>query len=522
MNKSKKYVLSIDCGTQSIRGLIFDKMGNLLAKESIIYEIPYESPQINWAERDPRNYLDELCKVTNRLKDNFADLFYELSAVSITTQRDTCVLVDENYDVLRPAILWLDNRKSKKSRSLNPIYSLGTKIIGMKKTVDVFSKETPAHWIMENEPDVWSKTNKYLMLSTYLIYELTGIAADSISAQTGHMPLNYKKQIWDNRWGLKGNIFQIPPKKLYPIYPAGTVVGGISKEAADKTGLREDMPLILAGSDKACETLGTGCQNEEIASVSLGSQATIETASSRYYEVQRFIPPFPSAIPGMYNPEINVYRGFWLVSWFKEQFGEEELRESMLSGKSPEEILNEKIRGIEPGSQGLILQPYWGNELKRPESRGAIIGFNEEHTKYHIYRAIIEGIGYALKEGMLKIEKKSGTEISKVAISGGGAQSDLICQIMSDIFDRRTYKVQTSETSGLGAAICAFVGLNEYRDFSHAIAEMVHISSEFYPDEGRKQIYQELYHKGYSKIYQRLKPVYVELERMQNEDIDNN
>ncbi|QSX08950.1 FGGY-family carbohydrate kinase [Alkalibacter rhizosphaerae] len=519
MNTNGPFVLAVDCGTQSIRGLVFDKKGIIVAQEKLVYDPPYVSDQPEWAERDPALYYEELVQILRTLREKNEKIMESIAGLTITTQRDTTIVLDKDLNVLRPAILWLDKRKIKKARPIHPIYEAGTRIIGMKKTIEDFSKTTPAHWLMENEKNVWKKVHKYVLLSTYLHYKITGKLVDSISAQTGHMPFNFKKQEWEGPFGLKGQIFQIPKKMLYPIHPAGTILGNVSESFAKDSGLAIGLPVLASGSDKACETLGTGCVDEKTASLSLGSQATIETASSRYYEVQPFIPPFPSAIPGIYNPEITVYRGFWMVSWFRDEFAFEEKLASEKMGIPAEELLNQRIDSIEPGSKGLMLQPFWGNELTRPESRGAIIGFSEEHTKYHIYRAILEGIGYALKEGLLKIEAKSKVEVEKISISGGGAQSDIICQMMADIFGRSIYKVQTSETSGLGAAICAFVGLGVYPDFETASKEMIRIVEGYVPDERKKSIYLDLYEGAYKRLYHRLKPIYMAMEKI--DDIDN-
>ncbi len=516
----KKTVLSLDCGTQSIRGMIFDENGNLLAKEKIIYDPPYVSPETDWAERDAFLYWEETGLICKRLNANHPKHFNSVMCIVITTQRDTCVPVDIKGEPLRNAILWMDQRKIANPKPIGRIYSWGTSAVGMKKTIENFSRSCPAHWIMEYESDIWEKTHKYLMLSSFLNYKLTGKFIDSVSGQTGHMPFNYKRQMWDGKWGLKGRVFQIPSQKLCDIVPAGEVIGKITEEAALETGLPVDLPVIASGSDKACETLGTGCVSEEIASVSLGSQATIETTSERYYEVQPFIPPFPSAIDKKFNPEISVYRGFWMISWFKNEFAFREIQKAQVTGEAPEDVLNRGLKMIPPGSDGLMLQPFWGNELTRPESRGSIIGFKEDHTRFHIYRAIIEGIGFALKEGMEKIQKKSNVKIKRAAMSGGGAQSDEICQIMADVLNRETYRVQTQETSGLGAAICAFKGMGVYDSFETAVRAMVKVKDVFSPDRNTSDIYAQLYENGYAKIYKRLKPIYMMMEKIKHEDID--
>ena len=245
---------------------------------------------------------------------------------------------------------------------------------------------------------------------------------------------------------------------------AGGQLGTVSADAARDSGILEGMPVIAAGSDKGCETLGVGCVDETSISLSFGTTATAQTTSRRYYETIPFMPPYPASVKGSYNPEIAVFRGYWMVSWFKKEFAEREAIEAKERGVPPEVVLDEHLEDIPPGSQGLMLQPYWGPGLKMPEAKGSVIGFGDVHTRAHIYRAIIEGIGYALLEGVEHIEHRSGQHVARVMVSGGGSQSNVICQITADLFDRPVVRSETYETSGLGAAINGFVGLGGLRN----------------------------------------------------------
>ena len=178
-----------------------------------------------------------------------------------------------------------------------------------------------------------------------------------------------------------------------------------------------------------------------------------------------------------------------------------------------EEVLNAKMSTIPPGSDGLVLQPYWGPGLSRPLAKGAIVGFSDVHTMTHLYRAIIEGIAYALKEGLESIEKSQKHKIKSLMISGGGSQSDAICQITSDIFGLPVSRVQTFETTSLGAAIATFVGLGEFENVEQAISKMSRVSKTFYPDEKAQKQYEYLYKKVYVKMFPQLKDIYKDLKK---------
>ena len=508
------YVLSIDCGTQSVRALVFDTKGQLLAKIKKPID-PYQPSYPGWAEQDPDVYWDGLCETVRGLKRESPDVFSQIRAIAVTTQRDTCVLVDESGDLLRKAIVWMDQRLLDKPLPMGFPYNMATKLVGSYPTAVMVNRACKAHWIKVNEPGIWERTYRFLLLSGYLNYRLTSRFIDSVGSQIGHIPFNYKKGEWEGPKALKSQFFQIERDKLVGLAPVGSTLGALTSDAAEKTGLPAGLPVIAAASDKGCETLGVGCLTERTASISFGSQASVQTMARRYYEAEPFVPPFPAAIPGWYNPEIQIYRGFWMISWFKEQFAHMESEEAAGLGMIPEDLLNQRLREIPPGCDGLVLQPYWGAGIKNPEARGAIIGFSDVHSRIHLYRAIIEGLCFALRGGIERIEGKSHIPIEKIMISGGGSQSDEILQIAADIFDKPVHRVQTYETSGLGAAIIGYVALGVFDDHEQAVKAMVHPTDHFNPRKENVRIYDALYENVYKKLYKRMKPLYMRISQYQ-------
>jgi len=223
--------------------------------------------------------------------------------------------------------------------------------------------------------------------------------------------------------------------------------------------------VIAAANDKACDVIGSGCLTPERACISFGTTATLNTQISRYVELQPFTPPYISAVPGQFYTEVTVIRGMWLVSWFKEEFGFRERQLAEGTGTTPEELLEQLVRDVPPGSLGLVCQPYWtpGPELD-PSTKGAIFGFGDVHTRAHLYRAILEGLVFALKQGGELTEKKNGVPITEIRATGGGSRSDSIVQMTADIFGLPVRRPHTPETSVLGAAMDAAVGLGLYSD----------------------------------------------------------
>ena len=263
-----------------------------------------------------------------------------------------------------------------------------------------------------------------------------------------------------------------------------------------------------------CETLGAGVTNQKMVSLSFGTTATVQTTSQKYFEAIPFMPPYPAPVPGCYNPEVEIFRGFWMISWFKQEFAHKEVQEAHQLGIVPEEVLNRCLERTSPGAMGLVVQPYWGAGLDHPDAKGAMIGFGDVHTKDHIYRAVIEGLGFALFEGMEKIQKKGKIRVEKATVSGGASQSDEICKITADIFNLPMVKGQTHETSGLGVAILTAIGVGIYPGIDQAVANMVRIKTVFEPDPKNVILYEQLYSKVYQKMYKALAPLYSQIQEI--------
>lgn len=504
-------VLSIDCGTQSLRAIIFSANGEILASEKVEYE-PYYSLDIGWAEQSPDVFWNALCRATQSLGTNHPEHFRKIEAITLTTQRATVVVVDKEGKTLRDAIIWLDEREAKGRPNLTFLENFAFSIIGMKQTAHMAWRRSKANYLRESEPRVWEKVDKYLLLSGYLTYKLVGEFVDSKASQVGYIPFDYKRKEWiSNPRHFKWRLFGIEREKLPRLVEPTEVLGYITKKASEETGFREGLPVIAAGADKQCETLAMGCFSPETANISLGTTATIQTTTYKYIEPLPFMPSYPSIIPGKYNPEVGVFRGYWLISWFKKEIAQHEVKEAERLGVSPETLLNQRLRSVPAGSEGLMLQPTWTAGLDKPFSRGSIIGFSDKHTRIHIYRAIIEGINYALMEGLQNIERKTKVKVKRIGLSGGGSNSEEISQITADMFGVPTYKVQTNETSALGAAIAGFVGLKAYNSVEEAIKYMVHITKEFYPNYQIHQIYKEYYDEVYCKTWEALEPLYKKL-----------
>ena len=512
---NKDLILSIDNGTQSIRALIFDLKGNLLYKKRVPFR-PYVSREPGWAEQDAEYYWKSLCLACQMLWTETSVPKDAIAGVAITTQRATMVNVDKNGKPLRPAMVWLDQRRTSGLKPIGGFWGMAFKLSGMTETVAYLQAEAESNWIKRHQPDVWKNTHKFLFLSGYLTYCLTGRFVDSVGCQVGYIPFDYKKKIWAPSWNWKWQATQVEPEMLPDLVEPSGVLGQITRHASEETGIPEGLPVIAAAADKACEVIGAGCLEPHIGCLSYGTSATINTTHYKYIETIPLIPPYPSAVPDAYALEIQIYRGYWMVSWFKEQFAHLEQQIAEERGVEVETLIEQLLHEVPPGSMGLILQPYWspGIKVPGPEAKGAVIGFGDVHNRAHFYRAILEGLAYALREGKERQEKRSGIKITELRVSGGGSQSDAAMQLTADIFGMPTARPRIYETSGLGAAIDAAVGLKLHRTFKTAVEEMTHIGQFFEPDINTHKIYNQLYRRVYMQMYKKLKPLYEEIREI--------
>ena len=508
-------ILAIDNGTQSVRALLFDLRGDIVAKSQVHLQA-YFSTHPGWAEHDAEGYWQAVCEACRRLWDMPGADRARVAGVAVTTQRGTVVNLDSEGRPLRPAITWLDQRRTEQVPPIGPLWRTAFRLARVADTIDYFRGEAEINWIAAHQPEIWQKTDKFLLLSGWLNYRLCGRFVDSSGSQVAYLPFDYKRRRWAAPRDWKWQALAVAPHMLPELAEPGTRIGSVSAQAARETGIPQGLPLLAAAADKACEVIGAGCSEPHVGCLSYGTTATINTTTSRYVEVTPFVPPYPAAIPKAYSLEVQVFRGYWMVNWFKEQFGHHEQARALQEDVAPERLFDELANAVPPGSMGLMLQPYWTPGIRVPgrEAKGAIIGFGDVHTRAHVYRAILEGLAYALREGKERIEKRGGTRITELRVSGGGSQSDAAMQLTADIFGLPTSRPHVYETSGLGAAIDAAVGLGLYPDFASAVKAMTRVGRVFEPIAANRAIYDRLYREVYVKMYRRLQPMYRDIARI--------
>ncbi len=503
----KEYVIAVDSGTQSVRAIIFDHTGKEVALAQTQHE-PYFSLNPGWAEQRTEDYWSCLCKVTRAVMENSKIDPKAIAGLGITTQRTTCVPVDKEGNALRPAIIWLDQRVVENQPQLSMTARTLFGIAGLSELIKYVRKNSKFLWIKLNEPEIYKKTYKFLAISGWLVKKLTGEFKDSVGMITGLWPLDYKKLSW-HTMGVIYEAFGLEKEHMVDVFPPDTILGHITAAASRETGLPEGLPVIVGAGDKQSEALGAGSITPDIGVISYGTATCMEVMVGKYSQ-DKIMDYFtwPAAVPNMWDLEMFIYRGFWMVTWFKQEFAYRESLEANKRGVAPEVVLDEAISAIPAGSMGLMLQPHWTPMTSSKYGKGSIIGFGDVHTRAHIYRAILEGIGYELKRLYDILNKKTGITLNEIRVGGGGSRSDTAVQIAADIFNLPVSRMATSEICTLGAAIDAAVGCGMFSSFGDAVASMVKKGRSFEPIAANNRVYEDLYREVYSKTYPLLEPLY--------------
>jgi sugar (pentulose or hexulose) kinase len=508
-----KYFIIIDGGTQNIKAFVFDTKGNVVSK-SVCPVSPYFSNAPNFAEQDAENYLSIVKEVTGKAVKGSHVSDDDFVAVAITTHRSTIIPVDKEGKAVRPAITWLDERKTEGLRLPRGASRMVVKLVGKEYLMKEYQRRSKFNWLMKNEPENYKKTYKFLTTSSHIFTALTGEFKDSSSMIVGIFPIDLKHLKWYD-FPFVYKALGVTREKLPDLVNPTDIAGYVSEKGAKAFGIKKGLPVVIGAGDKQSELLAGGGINSDIAEISYGTAAVIDILSDSFitHPHMDFF-TWGSAIPKKWVLEGLVGGGYWMVSWFEKEFARHELIEAKKRGISPEVLLDKEMADIAPGSDGLVLQPYWFPFAFDPSSRGAIVGFSAKHTRVHVYRAIVEGIAYELKRVLEVIRQYSGQYPKELVIGGGGSESAEIMQITSDIFNLPAKRMHTPYLSALGAAIDASVAIGIYKDFETATKNMSRVKDVFYPQPENVKIYDRLFNEVYKNIYPSLKNLYHRMNKI--------
>jgi sugar (pentulose or hexulose) kinase len=508
-------LLAIDCGTQSVRAIVFDAAGQALARSQVALDA-YRTPQPNRKEIDVEAVWAALAQACQALWREHAGLTSSLRAMAVTSQRGTVVPLDAAGRALAPAISWLDRRRANRVPPLPPLWRALFAAARVGDVVKHLQREAEVNWWAEHEAAILVRAHKVMLLSGFLNWRLTGHCADATAAQVGYLPFDYRRQAWCKPSDWRWQALALSPHQCPELVPATRPLGAICAEAAQATGLPQGLTVIAAGADKACEVLAASTLGPGMACVSAGTSVSISAETHRYLEALPFAPAYPAAAPGLYCSEIQTNCGFWMVRWFLDEFGQPERQAAVQQGVAPEAPFDSLAASVAAGAAGLMLQPHWSPGVRHPaaDARGSVIGFGPEHGRAHLARAILEGQAHAMREGRDLLERATRRSIETLVIVGAASRSDLVMQIMADVIGLPAVRLHTAEAAALGAAIAAAVGAGVHADVAAATSAMAHSGRLFQPDAEDSALYDRLHRDLYRPMYGRLAPLYASLAKI--------
>lgn len=452
---SEKYIIGIDEGSQSAKITIFDVKGNIICEGKEPLK-PYNLPRPGYVEHPDDDWWGAICKASKKCMAKFEGNSEDIIGIGLCTIRCCRAYLREDGMLAQPALSWMDIRMSQPYEHVNP--------------------------------DV-----KYIVASSgYITFRLTGEHKDTIANYEYGWPVDVDNWKWsDDPESYRAT--GMPREMLFDLVMPGDILGYVTEEAAEATGLPQGVPVVATSNDKAVEGLGTGCMGDTTACVSLGTYTTAMMEGKENLKGTSYAWPKFSSVPNKYLYDSNgIRRGMWTVSWFRDILGDGYVKEAAAQGMSAEEMLSIEAEKVPVGSDGLMTVLDW---LANPDTRykkGIMIGFDGRHTRGHIYRSILEAIAMTLKGHVDDMCNEVNVTLDKLIITGGGSNSDLFMQIFADVFNLPVVRNEVNGAAGVGAAICAAVATDVYGSFEEAVKNMVRIKDTFQPIPDNVEMYAKI------------------------------
>ena len=473
------YLLGIDIGTTGSKALLIHTTGEPAAEATAEY--PMSTPHPLWAEQDPAEWWSATLTAIREALARAGATGTQVAGVGLTGQMHGLVLLDAAGQVLRPCIMWNDQRTAEQCAAITQ--SVGAARILQLTGNPVLPGFTAPKivWVREHEPQVWGRIAHVLLPKDYIRYRLTGALLGEVSDASGTALFDVGRRQWSEEMLAAVGI----PRAWLPEVTESPEPGAtISPEAAERTGLRAGTPVVGGGGDQAAQAVGCGIVREGLVSATLGTSGVVFAASDAYrVEPAGRLHAFCHAVPGMWHLMGVMLSAAGSFRWYRDTLGEAEVADARKRGRSAYELLTEQAAGVAAGCEGLLFLPYLSGERTPhpdPHARGAFVGLTLRHTKAHLTRAVLEGVSYGMGDS-LSLMRDLGVAIRQVRASGGGARSRLWRQMLADVFRTPIATLNVTQGAALGAALLAGVGVGVFADVPAAAEQVVRVVEELPP-----------------------------------------
>lgn len=489
------YWLGIDVGTGGTRALLVDEGG----KVRHAFTAPHEEMRMErplWAEQRPENWWDAAQNAIRGVLSASGASGRDVAAIGLSGQMHGLVLLDAENCVIRPALIWCDQRSQPQVDAINVAVGKETILASTANPVLTGFTLPKLLWVRDNEPELYARVRKILLPKDYVRFCLTGEYASDVSDASGTALFDVVKRRWSGelleKLGLQSSLL---PK----VFESQETSGRVSALAASSTGLAEGTPVVAGAGDQAASAVGNGIVEPGLLSCTIGTSGVVFASTrSPVYDPAGRVHTFCHAVEGAWHV-MGVTQGAGLsLQWFRRN----------LAADSDYDALTAEAAGVPAGSQGLYWLPYLMGE-RTPHldafARGGWVGLTAKHTRADLIRALLEGVAYSQRDG-LDIIEQLGAKVNSVRLSGGGARSPLWRQIFADVFNKPVALLETEEGSAYGAALLALVGSGRYASVPEVCRAVIHEITTLEPRPGDAAIYAEG-HRIYQALYPALKVI---------------
>ncbi len=507
--KDKTIFLGIDLGTGGCKISVVDEKGNIVAEGK--KEYPTSHPKLLYSEQNPQDWIDAFIDALDVIKNEHKIDIAKIQAISLDASTHNAVLLDRNMQVIRPTIMWTDQRSTKEVEYLE-------NLIGNEVFETCYQKISTTWtlpqllWIKNNEPENYQKISKIMFVKDYLRYWLTeGWQTDYIDAQ-GTLLFDMNKQRWSESIC---KVIDLNINSLPPICRPTDISGKVTKDIAKLTGLLEGTPVVVGTSDSAIEDYAAGAIEPRQCILKLATAGNVNVMTSEPHPNPLTL-TYSHVIPGMWYTVSATNTAASAMRWFRDNFCYEEVYKSKLTNNNAFNLIEEEADSIPPGSEGLIFNPYLLGERAPywdPYLRASFIGATMAHTRGHFLRSLMEGVAFSLKDCYQVIEKMN-LKVDEFIIIGGGSKGDVWSQIVCDIFGNKVIKPQISDAS-YGSALLSMVGIGVFKDLKVAVKKCNKISRIYTPDLDKNHIYNKLF-SIYLEVHDNLSGIYKKLNFLTN------
>ncbi len=514
-----KYILTYDLGTTGNKAALYDLRLNLLHQTRVDYPLYY--PKLGWVEQDPGDYWKSFIKTTSNLIQQNNINSEDILGIILGCQMNCTVPIDSEGNSLMNCINWLDTRAAetirKHTKGLIKISGIGLKkLLMFLKTTSgapgINGKDPISHilWIKENEPEIYKRTFKFLSVKDYIIYKCTNIAVTSRDLGHTSWLMNTDPNIFD--WSVKIlKKFKIDKEKLPNIKKSTEIAGELTNKAAQELGLRSSIPIFVGSGDIIASAIGSGALNEQII-ICLGTSDWVAAhTSERVKDLIHYTGPI-SSVDNNYLCISKQETGTACLDWILNQMFKDEMERDKDNPEKIYQYLDEIVEKAKVGSQNLIFTPWMFGErspLNNPNVRGGFYNLGLYHDRSNLLRAVYEGVAFNIKWALTVVEKLIGKSES-INLIGGGAKSNVWCQIISDVLERDINQMENPNLVAVrGSAIIGLVGSGVLKDFSKANS-LIKIKNKFTPNSNNKRIYDKLFTE-FLNIYKNNKKMFKNL-----------